>query len=108
MTSDALTLPLLEFLQYKAGCTYLSDLKSISGWEADTAGPCAGTDPGGRGGSPNLERRPKLSGTGPARSHCGGRQGAADRRFEKTKLKKERKTGLSAKCSFTGNYFRSN
>ena len=33
MTSDALTLPLLEFLQYKAGCTYLSDLKSISGWQ---------------------------------------------------------------------------
>ncbi len=33
MTSDALTLPLLEFLQYKAGCTYLSDLKSINGWQ---------------------------------------------------------------------------
>ena len=26
-------MPLLEFLQYKAGCTYLSDLKSISGWQ---------------------------------------------------------------------------
>lgn len=32
MISDALALPLLEFLQYKAGCTYLSDLRYISGW----------------------------------------------------------------------------
>ena len=33
MTSDALTLPLLEFLQYKAGCTYLSDLRRLDGWQ---------------------------------------------------------------------------
>lgn len=33
MTSDALALPLLEFLQYKAGCTYLSDLRCLDGWQ---------------------------------------------------------------------------
>lgn len=33
MTSDALTLPLLEFLQYKAGCTYLSDQRRLDGWQ---------------------------------------------------------------------------
>lgn len=33
MSSDVLTLPLLEFLQYKAGCTYLSDLRRLDGWQ---------------------------------------------------------------------------
>lgn len=33
MNTDALTLPLLDFLQYKAGCAYLSDLRYISGWQ---------------------------------------------------------------------------
>ena len=33
MNSDALTLPLLDFLQYKAGCAYLSDLRYIGGWQ---------------------------------------------------------------------------
>lgn len=33
MNTDVLTLPLLDFLQYKAGCTYLSDLRYISGWQ---------------------------------------------------------------------------
>ena len=31
MSCDALTLPLLEFLAYKAGCAYLSDLPHASG-----------------------------------------------------------------------------
>ena len=30
---DALALPLLEFLAYKAGCPYLSDLPRVSGWQ---------------------------------------------------------------------------
>ena len=33
MISDTLTLPLLDFLQYKAGCTYLSDLRRPDGWQ---------------------------------------------------------------------------
>ena len=33
MNSDALTLPLLDFLQYRAGCAYLSDLRYIGGWQ---------------------------------------------------------------------------
>ena len=33
MNSDALTLPLLDFLQYKAGCAYLSDLRYIGAWQ---------------------------------------------------------------------------
>ena len=32
MRNTTLTLPLLEFLQYRAGCAYLSDLRYISGW----------------------------------------------------------------------------
>lgn len=31
MSCDALTLPLLEFLAYKTGCAYLSDLPHASG-----------------------------------------------------------------------------
>ena len=31
MTGDTLALPLLEFLQYRAGCAYLSDLRYIGG-----------------------------------------------------------------------------
>ena len=31
MTGDTLALPLLEFLQCKAGCAYLSDLRYIGG-----------------------------------------------------------------------------
>lgn len=30
---NPLTLPLLEFLAYKAGCAYLSDLPHASGWQ---------------------------------------------------------------------------
>lgn len=30
---NPLTLPLLEFLAYKAGCAYLSDLPRASGWQ---------------------------------------------------------------------------
>lgn len=33
MSCDALALPLLEFLAYKAGCPYLSDLPRVSGWQ---------------------------------------------------------------------------
>lgn len=33
METDVLTLPLLEFLQYKAGCTYLSDLRRLDSWQ---------------------------------------------------------------------------
>ena len=33
MSCDALALPLLEFLAYKAGCAYLSDLPYASGWQ---------------------------------------------------------------------------
>ena len=33
MHCDPLTLPLLEFLQYQAGCTYLSDLRYLGGWQ---------------------------------------------------------------------------
>lgn len=33
MNCDPLTLPLLEFLAYKAGCAYLSDLPHASGWQ---------------------------------------------------------------------------
>ena len=33
MHCDPLTLPLLEFLQYQAGCVYLSDLRYLSGWQ---------------------------------------------------------------------------
>ena len=33
MRCDALTLPLLDFLAYKAGCQYLSDLPRVSGWQ---------------------------------------------------------------------------
>lgn len=33
METDVLTLPLLEFLEYKAGCTYLSDLRHLDGWQ---------------------------------------------------------------------------
>ena len=31
--NNALTLPLLEYLSYQAGCAYLSDLRYISGWQ---------------------------------------------------------------------------
>ena len=30
---NPLTLPLLEFLAYKAGCAYLSDMPHASGWQ---------------------------------------------------------------------------
>ena len=33
MHCDPLTLPLLEFLQYQAGCAYLSDLRYLGGWQ---------------------------------------------------------------------------
>ena len=33
MSCDALPLPLLEFLAYKAGCAYLSDQPHASGWQ---------------------------------------------------------------------------
>lgn len=33
MRNTPLTLPLLEFLQYQAGCVYLSDLRYISCWQ---------------------------------------------------------------------------
>ena len=33
MHCDPLTLPLPEFLQYQAGCTYLSDLRYLGGWQ---------------------------------------------------------------------------
>ena len=33
MTNDALALPLLEFLQHKAGCADLSDLRRLDGWQ---------------------------------------------------------------------------
>lgn len=33
MSRNALTLPLLEFMQHKAGCLYLSDLQNIAGWQ---------------------------------------------------------------------------
>ena len=33
MNCDPLTLPLLEFLAYKAGCQYLSDLPYAGGWQ---------------------------------------------------------------------------
>ena len=33
MSGNAMTLPLLEFMQYKAGCAYLSDLRNIGGWQ---------------------------------------------------------------------------
>ena len=33
MSGNAMTLPLLEFMQYKAGCAYLSDLKYIDSWQ---------------------------------------------------------------------------
>lgn len=32
MSGNVLTLPLLEFLAYKAGCDYLSDLPRVTGW----------------------------------------------------------------------------
>lgn len=32
-TANALTLPLLDFLAYRAGCTYLSDLPRATGWQ---------------------------------------------------------------------------
>lgn len=31
--SHALALPLLDFLAYKAGCSYLSDLPRATGWQ---------------------------------------------------------------------------
>ena len=31
--NNALTLPLLDYLAYRAGCTYLSDLKYLNRWE---------------------------------------------------------------------------
>lgn len=31
--NNALTLPLLEYLSYQAGCAYLSDLKYIDSWQ---------------------------------------------------------------------------
>lgn len=33
MRCDALALSLLEFLAYKAGCPYLSDLQDIADWQ---------------------------------------------------------------------------
>lgn len=33
MGNRTLTLPLLDFLQYRAGCAYLSDLKYIDTWQ---------------------------------------------------------------------------
>ena len=33
MKGNALTLLLLDFLAYKTGCAYLSDLKYINGWQ---------------------------------------------------------------------------
>ena len=33
MRTEAPAWPLLEFLQYKAGCTYLSDLRRLDGWQ---------------------------------------------------------------------------
>lgn len=32
MSANALTLPLLDYLAYKSGCEYLSDLPQVSGW----------------------------------------------------------------------------
>ena len=31
--NNALTLPLLEYLSYRGGCAYLSDLRYISDWQ---------------------------------------------------------------------------
>lgn len=31
--NNALTLPLLEYLSHRAGCTYLSDLRYLDRWE---------------------------------------------------------------------------
>ena len=33
MPANPLTLPLLDYLAYRAGCTYLSDLKYLNRWE---------------------------------------------------------------------------
>lgn len=33
MSGNAMTLPLLEFMQHKAGCLYLSDLQNIADWQ---------------------------------------------------------------------------
>ena len=49
MASDALSLPLLEFLAYKAGCTYLSELGGRRQLAADAVGKGIGTGPSGGG-----------------------------------------------------------
>lgn len=33
MHCDPLTLPLLDYLAYQAGCVYLSDLRYLGGWQ---------------------------------------------------------------------------
>lgn len=33
MPADTLPLPLLDYLAYRAGCIYLSDLKVLDGWQ---------------------------------------------------------------------------
>ena len=38
MAHDALALPLLEFMQHRAGCLCLSDLQSIADWLRRAAG----------------------------------------------------------------------
>ena len=55
MAHDALALPLLEFMQHRAGCLCLSDLQSIADWlrsrpvrEWKQIPPAAGRDGPGR------------------------------------------------------------
>ena len=57
MNTDVLTLPLLDFLQYKAGCTYLSDLRYISGWQKVQLPTCWRRSP--------QRRRTSIPGTSP-------------------------------------------
>ena len=73
MRCDALALSLLEFLAYKAGCPYLSDLPRVIGWQRVRVGQPA-----------RLERRAGLPDRRAAGENGPGRQGAADPRAGET------------------------
>ena len=77
----ALALPLLDFLAYKAGCAYLSDLPRATGWQRARLMRALENIPADSQ-PPRLERRAGLSDTGLSCVYLAGGQSAADGRIE--------------------------
>ena len=67
MRCDALALSLLEFLAYKAGCPYLSDLQDIADWQRSRLARELEQIPAEGRRAPGVERRAGL----PARRAAG-------------------------------------